>query len=75
MLVTTEAPTREMQRDAAAAGVYHSPWDGSTYPRIQMLTAGDLIHGKRVDMPSQRGTSDFARAPRARRGRQPRLGI
>lgn len=73
ILVITEAPTREMQRDAAAAGVYHSTATGKTYPRIQILTAGDLIHGKRADMPPQRGTSDFARAPRARRGRQDRL--
>ena len=73
VLVVTEPPTREMERDAAAAGVYHSPWDGSTYPRIQIITAGEIVHGKRIDMPSQRGTSDFARAPRARRGRQDRL--
>ena len=74
ILVVTQPPTREMERDAAAAGVYHSPWDGSTYPRIQIITAGEIVHGKRIDMPSQRGTSDFARAPRARqRAAQKRL--
>lgn len=76
VLVTTRPPTSEMQREAASAGLYTSPWDGSQYPRLQLLTAGDIVHGQRIEMPSQRGTSDFAQAPRARTPReQGRLGL
>ena len=65
-----------MKTEAASAGLYTSTWDGKQYPRLQLLTAGDIVHGKRIDMPSQRSTSDFAQAPRARTPReQGRLGL
>ena len=74
VLVVTQKPTSEMVRDAAAAGVYHSPWDRSTYPRIQIITAGEIVQGRPVDMSSKRGTSDFTRArPSAERAEKPRL--
>ncbi|MFA7296230.1 MAG: DNA methyltransferase [Dehalococcoidia bacterium] len=74
VLVTAHRPTREMERDAAAAGVYHSPWDGSTYPRLQIITAADIIHGTRIDMPSERGGSNFSRARAAKEvAEKPRL--
>ena len=73
VLVTAHAPTREMQREAASSGVYHSTWDGSTYPCIQIITAGEVVHGTRIAMPSQRGMPQYQPAPRARRGRQDRL--
>ena len=71
VMVLARQPTAAMKKDAAAAGLYHSPWDGSTYPRIQIITAGEIIHGKRIEMPSQRSSSDFARAPVARERAQP----
>ncbi|MDA0271613.1 MAG: hypothetical protein O2919_11380, partial [Chloroflexi bacterium] len=72
--VIASEPTREMRREAAAAGLDTSPWDGKTYARIQLLTAGEIVHGKRIDMPSQRGTSDYSKARPAReRSRKPRL--
>lgn len=75
VLVTRDKPTREMVRDAAAAGIYTSPWDGKTFARIQIITAGDIAHYHRqIDMPSQRSTSDFTKARAAReRAQKPRL--
>jgi len=74
VLVTRDAPTKEMVRDAASAGVYTSPWDGKKFPRIQIITAGDIVHGRQIDMPSQRSTSDFTKARAAReRAQKPRL--
>ncbi|GMU41938.1 MAG: hypothetical protein AMXMBFR23_28040 [Chloroflexota bacterium] len=74
VLVTVREPTSEMKREAGAAGIYRSAWDGSTYPRIQIITAGEIVHGTRIDMPSQRGTSDFTKARAAReRADKPRL--
>ena len=74
VMVLARQRTAAMEKEAAAAGLYHSPWDGSTYPRIQIITAGEIIHGERIEMPSQRSASDFTRAPVAReRAEQPPL--
>ena len=51
VLVTLEEPTREMEREAAAAGMYHSPGWGQAYPRLQILTIDTLLHGATVQMP------------------------
>lgn len=75
VFVTARRPTAEMEREAASAGLYKSTWDGSAYPKIQILTAGDVVRGEKVDMPSQRGMPQYTPAPRARRGRQGRLGM
>jgi len=75
VLVTAHAPTRDMVSEAAAAGVYHSTWDGRAYPRIQILTAGQIARGQGIDMPSRGGMRQYQQAPRARRGRQARLDL
>ena len=53
-----------MIREASAAGLYRSPWDGSTYPRIQLVTAGDIVRRGAIDMPSRRGMPQYQQAPR-----------
>ena len=75
VLVITQAPTREMVREAASAGLYRSIWDGSTYPKLQILAAGELVQGERVRMPSLRGIPQYAPARRANRGSQGRLDV
>jgi len=42
---------------------YTSPGWGKSYPRIQILTIAELLHGATVAMPPQHGT--FRQAPRA----------
>ncbi len=52
VLLTLEPPTAEMTREAVSAGFYESPGWGTTHPRVQLLTVGDLLAGlARVDMP------------------------
>ena len=76
VIVLARQPTTAMKKEAVAAGLYTSTWDGSTYPRMQIITAGEIVHGRRIDMPSQRSSSDFARAPVAReRAGQPPLEL
>jgi site-specific DNA-methyltransferase (adenine-specific) len=70
VLVTARQPTSEMYREAADAGVYHSPSTGKSYPKIQIITAGEIIQGKRIDTPPKRGLTQYQPAPRARRGEQ-----
>lgn len=75
VLVTLKAPTREMRTEAVAAGSYHSEFWDKDYPKIQIITAEDLLNGAKVAMPQQQA-SPFAQAPRERRrGKQESLDL
>ncbi len=56
VFITLEKPTREMNKEALAAGYYESALWGKKYRRLQILTIGDLFDGAGVDMPPQHGT-------------------
>ena len=63
IFITLEPPTGPMQTEAISAGFYHSPGWNKDYPKIQILTVEELLHGKTVDMPPQTQTSvTFAKA-------------
>ena len=64
-LISLARPTRNMRAEAVGAGFYKSPW-GSTHPRIQLLTVGELLEGKKLDRPPSRADATFKKAPRAR---------
>lgn len=57
LFITLEEPIRDMITVAISAGYYHSDgWD-QDYPRIQILTIGDLLHGRaQVKMLPKFGT-------------------
>ncbi len=58
VFLTLEPPTSEMTREAVSAGFYESPGWGTTHPRVQLLTVGDLLAGRaRVDMPPTERTT------------------
>ena len=64
VLLTLNAPTKAMRTEAASAGFYASPW--GQHPRVQILTVGELLAGKRLDAPPPRQTSlTYKRAPKA----------
>jgi DNA modification methylase len=64
VLLTFEEPTRPMRKEAASAGFYSSPW--GQHSRIQIITVGELLAGKRIDCPPLRQTNrTFKKAPRA----------
>ena len=44
-------PSRGVIDAANHGGTYTWPVNGQSYPRIQVVTVGDLLHGKRPDMP------------------------
>ncbi len=57
VFITMEEPSRDMITEAVSAGYYHSDGWGQDYPRIQILTIDDLLHGRaEVKMPPQFGT-------------------
>jgi hypothetical protein len=64
VLLTLEAPTQAMRREAATAGFYHSDGFGRDYARIQLLTIEEILGGKGISYPSI-GNVTFKKAPRA----------
>jgi len=65
IFITLEPPTGPMQAEAISAGFYHSPGWNKDYPKMQILTIEELLHGKTVDMPPQTQTNvTFAKAPK-----------
>jgi site-specific DNA-methyltransferase (adenine-specific) len=77
VLITLEPPTSPMKVEAVAAGYYHSPIWNKDYPKIQILTIEELLHGKTVDMPPQTQTNiTFAKAQKIiqKEGVQPAMG-
>jgi hypothetical protein len=74
VLLSLDEPTKAMRTEAASAGFYTSPW--GQHPRLQIVTVGDLLAGKRIDMPPIRQTSvTYKRAPKAqsKAAEQPRI--
>ena len=54
-----------MLKEAAEAGFYRSS-DGTSYPRLQILTIQQLLNGKQPEYPLHRRDATFKKAPRSR---------
>jgi DNA modification methylase len=63
VLITFEEPTKPMRTEAASAGFYSSPL-GTKHSTLQLVTVGELLAGKKLDLPS-RFFSTFKAAPKA----------
>ncbi len=63
LFVTLTEPTKPMVKEAAAPGLYESPHKSQKYPRIQILTIEELMHGtKRPEYPDFSGGQTFKKA-------------
>jgi site-specific DNA-methyltransferase (adenine-specific) len=51
VFITAEPPTRNMERDAAAVGLWENEYTGRKHPRLQILTLAEIFQGKRPDIP------------------------
>ena len=71
ILVMAAAPTREMERRAAAAGIHDTGLDGR-FQRIQILTLADIFAGRRPRLPNI-DRAMFRRAAREEGAGQRRL--
>jgi hypothetical protein len=58
-------PTKPMLKEAAEAGFYKSS-DGTSYPRLQILTIQQLLNGQQPQYPLHRRDATFKKAPRSR---------
>lgn len=62
LFVTLAEPTREMTREASAAGHYESPFHGAV-AKIQILTIEELLGGRKPELPDlSRGAQTFKKA-------------
>jgi DNA modification methylase len=64
VLISMQYPTRSMREETASAGFYHSGHWNKDYPRLQLLTVGELLAGKKIDYPPGEMLT-FKKAPRA----------
>lgn len=75
VFITLEEPTKPMRTEAWEAGYYHSPGWGQDYPRIQILTIEELLHGAEIKMPPQYGTFKEAQRVRTQGPEHPQLEL
>ncbi|MCD9186721.1 MAG: restriction endonuclease [Pyrinomonadaceae bacterium] len=62
VFITLEKPTKEMIKEAATAGFYHSEFWNKNYPKLQILSIEELLAGAEIKMPSTEVT--FKQAPK-----------
>jgi site-specific DNA-methyltransferase (adenine-specific) len=67
VFITLEEPSRDMTTEAVSAGYYHSNLWQKDYPRIQILTVEDLLHGKTIDMPKSVPSQTFKQAEKVKK--------
>lgn len=56
VFLTLEDPSRDMLTEAASVGVYRSKGWGRDFPKLQILTVAELLHGAEIKMPPAHGT-------------------
>jgi site-specific DNA-methyltransferase (adenine-specific) len=71
VLISLALPTRAMEREAAAAGFFESPFE--SVPKIQIITLAELFQGIRPRIPRIDAAATFRAAARERQETQPRL--
>ncbi len=64
LFITLEPSTEPMRKEALSAGYYRSEGWNTDYPKIQIVTVEELLHGKGIDMPQTRGA--FKQAERVK---------
>jgi len=63
VLISLHEPTRPMRVEAASAGHYMTGWD-ELYPRIQVVTVGELLAGGHIAYPDWARDRTYKPAPR-----------
>jgi site-specific DNA-methyltransferase (adenine-specific) len=51
LFLTLEPPSKPMVVEAATAGTFHSLVSNRDYPAVQILTIGELLEGRRPELP------------------------
>lgn len=64
IFVCVAKPSREMEREAAAAGLWTDPATGVDYPRVQIFTLADLFQAQQPRIPLLDRQAGFRKAKR-----------
>ena len=72
VFLTAQPPTRAMERDAAAVGVWENEYTGRKHARLQIITLAELFRNVRPDIPWV-DTSGQKKARREETGKQGKL--
>ena len=75
VFITLEPSSRDMRMEAVSAGFYRSQGWGQDYPKIQILTIEELLHGPEVKMPPQYGTFKEVQRVRMQGTEHPQLDL
>mgnify|MGYP005812814565 CR=1 FL=1 len=73
VLISLEPATKPMEKEAASAGFYDSPF-GRKYPRLQLVTVGELLAGKEIEYPRALDVT-FKKAPKAKAAAAKSMGL
>jgi site-specific DNA-methyltransferase (adenine-specific) len=65
IFVCVIVPTREMEREAASAGLFTDPGTGLTYPRLQIYTLAEYFRGLMPKVPILDRQAGYKKAGRA----------
>lgn len=71
VLISLALPTKPMEKEAAAAGFFETPFE--KVPRIQIITLAELFQGKRPRIPRIDSAATFNAAAREKTDKQTRL--
>jgi len=52
LMITNKPPTAGMIDAASHSGTFTHPLTGNVYPKVQLITVGELLDGKRPKMPT-----------------------
>jgi site-specific DNA-methyltransferase (adenine-specific) len=72
LFITLEPPSQDMETEAATAGIYHSTNWGD-FPKVQILTIEQLLHGTVFKTPPAFGT--FKQSSRAQQEKGQQRGL
>ena len=73
IFITLTEPTKPMLSEAASAGFFET--DQGNFPRLQIMTVSELLHGAKPKLPIVDSTAVFKRAERdkGKASKQPKL--
>ncbi|HUY75300.1 MAG TPA: DNA methyltransferase [Ktedonobacterales bacterium] len=63
LFISLDPITEPMRKEAYEAGIYESPGWRRAYPRMQIVTIAELLHGAQPKLPPSASAVTFKRAP------------
>lgn len=75
VLISMDAPTKPMLKEAAEAGFYTGSYFTDKYPRLQLLSIEDLLKGQKIEYPRAIVDATFKKAPKSRKAAEEQIPL